>query len=98
MLYEVITVAVSVVGVLVLLEMARRAVGPAIVVIAVVMLGYIFAGPHLPGMIAHKGASLSRAASQMWLTSEGIFGVALGVSTNVVFMFVLFGALSYNFV
>ncbi len=86
-------VAVSAVGVLVLLEMARRAVGPAIVVIAVVMLGYIFAGPHLPGMIAHKGASVSRVASQMWLTSEGIFGVALGVSTNVVFMFVLFGAL-----
>ncbi|MGE4528847.1 MAG: TRAP transporter permease, partial [Rhodospirillaceae bacterium] len=86
-------VAVSVVGVLVLIEMARRAVGPAIMVIAIVMLGYIFAGPHLPGMIAHKGASLSRAASQMWLTSEGIFGVALGVSTNVVFMFVLFGSM-----
>ena len=86
-------VAVSVVGVLVLLEMARRAVGPAITVIAVIMLGYIFAGPHLPGLIAHKGASLSRAASQMWLSSEGVFGVALGVSTNVVFMFVLFGSL-----
>ncbi|SBW09542.1 TRAP transporter, 4TM/12TM fusion protein [uncultured Alphaproteobacteria bacterium] len=86
-------VVVSVVGVVVLLEMARRAVGPAIMVIAIVMLGYIFAGPHLPGMIAHKGASLSRVASQMWLTSEGIFGVALGVSTNVVFMFVLFGTL-----
>ncbi len=86
-------VVVSVIGVLVLLEMARRAVGPAITVIALVMLGYIFAGPMLPGMIAHKGASLSRAASQMWLTSEGVFGVALGVSTNVVFMFVLFGTL-----
>jgi TRAP transporter 4TM/12TM fusion protein len=73
--------------------MARRAVGPAITVIAVLMLAYIFAGPYLPGMLAHKGASLSRAASQMWLTSEGIFGVALGVSTNVVFMFVLFGTL-----
>ena len=43
--------------------------------------------------MAHKGASLSRVASQMWLTSEGIFGVALGVSTNVVFFFVLFGSL-----
>ena len=86
-------VVVSVIGVVVLLEMARRAVGPAIMVIAIVMLGYIFAGPHLPGMIAHKGASVSRVASQMWLTSEGVFGVALGVSTNVVFMFVLFGSL-----
>jgi TRAP transporter 4TM/12TM fusion protein len=44
-------------------------------------------------MLAHKGATLSRVASQMWLSSEGIFGVALGVSTNVVFMFVLFGTL-----
>jgi TRAP transporter 4TM/12TM fusion protein len=86
-------VVVSVVGVLILLEMARRAVGPAITVIALLMLVYIFAGPLLPSMISHKGASLSRAASQMWLTSEGVFGVALGVSTNVVFMFVLFGTL-----
>lgn len=84
---------VSVVGVVILLEAARRAVGPAITVIAILMLVYIFAGPHMPGLLAHKGASLSRAASQMWLTSEGVFGVALGVSTNVVFMFVLFGTL-----
>lgn len=84
---------VAIAGVLILLEAARRAVGPAITVIAAVMLAYIFAGPWLPGLIAHKGASLSRAASQMWLTSEGVFGVALGVSTNVVFMFVLFGTL-----
>ncbi len=86
-------IAVSVIGVLILLEAARRAVGPAITVIALLMLGYIFAGPLLPGMLGHRGATLSRAASQMWLTSEGIFGVALGVSTNVVFMFVLFGTL-----
>ena len=57
------------------------------------MLIYIFAGPWLPGMLGHKGVTLSRAASQMWLTSEGIFGVALGVSTSVVFLFVLFGSL-----
>ncbi len=44
-------------------------------------------------MMGHQAVTLSRAASQMWLTSEGIFGVALGVSTNVVFFFVLFGSL-----
>ena len=86
-------VAVSVVGVVLLLEAARRAVGPALAVIASLMLVYIFAGPWLPGMMGHKGASLARVASQMWLSSEGIFGVALGVSTNVVFYFVLFGSL-----
>ncbi|HEY2210330.1 MAG TPA: TRAP transporter permease [Bradyrhizobium sp.] len=86
-------VVVSTVGVVLLLEAARRAVGPALAIIATLMLVYIFAGPWLPGMMGHKGASLSRVASQMWLTSEGIFGVALGVSTNVVFFFVLFGSL-----
>jgi TRAP-type uncharacterized transport system fused permease subunit len=86
-------VIVSVIGVLLLVEAARRAVGPALAGIASIMLVYIFAGPWLPGLLAHKGASLSRAASQMWITSEGIFGVALGVSTSVVFLFVLFGSL-----
>jgi TRAP transporter 4TM/12TM fusion protein len=86
-------VVVSVIGVVLLVEAARRAVGPALAAIAALMLVYIFTGPWLPGLLAHKGASLSRAASQMWLTSEGIFGVALGVSTSVVFLFVLFGSL-----
>ncbi|MGA7973934.1 MAG: C4-dicarboxylate ABC transporter, partial [Pseudolabrys sp.] len=86
-------VVFSVIGVVLLLEAARRAVGPALAAIAAVMLIYIFTGPYLPGLLGHKGASLSRAASQMWLTSEGIFGVALGVSTSVVFLFVLFGSL-----
>ncbi len=86
-------IVVSVIGVLLLLEAARRAVGPALAVIASLMVVYIFAGPWLPGLLAHKGASLARVASQMWLTSEGIFGVALGVSTSLVFLFVLFGSL-----
>jgi TRAP transporter 4TM/12TM fusion protein len=86
-------IAVSFVGVVLLLEAARRAVGPALAAIAALMIVYIFVGPWLPGMLGHKGASLSRVASQMWLSSEGIFGVALGVSTSVVFLFVLFGSL-----
>ncbi|HVV61833.1 MAG TPA: TRAP transporter permease, partial [Pseudolabrys sp.] len=86
-------IVISAVGVLLLVEAARRAVGPALAIIAAIMLIYIFAGPWLPGLLAHKGATMSRVASQMWLTSEGIFGVALGVSTNVVFFFVLFGSL-----
>lgn len=86
-------IVVSTIGVICLVEAARRAVGPALAAIASIMLLYIFCGPWLPGLLAHKGASLSRAASQMWLTSEGIFGVALGVSASVVFLFVLFGSL-----
>jgi TRAP transporter 4TM/12TM fusion protein len=83
----------SVVGVVLLLEASRRAEGPWMPIIAIVALLYVFLGPYLPGLMAHRGSSLSRAASHFWLTSEGVFGVALGVSTNFIFLFVLFGAL-----
>jgi TRAP transporter 4TM/12TM fusion protein len=81
------------VGVVLLLEASRRAEGPWMPIIAIIALLYVFLGPYLPGLLAHRGASLSRAASHFWLTSEGVFGVALGVSTNFIFLFVLFGAL-----
>jgi TRAP-type uncharacterized transport system fused permease subunit len=83
----------AIVGIALLLEASRRAEGPWMPIIAVAALIYVFAGPYLPGLMAHKGSSLSRAASHFWLTSEGVFGVALGVSTNFIFLFVLFGAL-----
>jgi len=86
-------IVVAVTGILVLLEAARRAVGPALAVIATLMLAYIFAGPWLGGLFAHRGASIARAASQMWLTQEGVFGVAIGVSTSFIFLYVLFGTL-----
>ena len=85
--------AVAAIGLVLLLEAARRSLGPALTVIATLFIAYIFAGPLLPEMVAHKGASLGRAMSHLWLTSEGVFGVALGVSTSFVFLFVLFGAL-----
>ena len=83
----------AMVGVILLFEASRRAEGPWMPIIGLIALLYVFAGPYLPGLMAHRGASLSRAASHFWLTSEGVFGVALGVSTNFIFLFVLFGAL-----
>ena len=81
------------VGMVMLLEAARRALGMPLVIVAALFLFYGFAGPWMPEIVAHKGASLSKAMSHQWLTSEGVFGVALGVSSNFVFLFVLFGAL-----
>ncbi len=86
-------VIAAVIGIVLLLEASRRAEGPWMPVIGIVALAYVFLGPYLPGLLAHKGSSLSRAASHFWLTSEGVFGVALGVSTNFIFLFVLFGAM-----
>jgi len=84
---------VSVVGMIMLLEATRRALGPPLMVVATVFVIYTFAGPYMPDVIAHKGASLVKGMSHYWLATEGVFGVALGVSTGMVFMFVLFGAL-----
>ncbi|HMM86994.1 TRAP transporter permease [Azohydromonas sp.] len=84
---------VSIVGIVMLLEATRRALGLPMVVVAVVFLAYTFAGPYMPELIAHKGASLPRAMSHYWLTTEGVFGVALGVSSSFIFLFVLFGSL-----
>ncbi|WP_154124674.1 TRAP transporter permease [Grimontia hollisae] len=88
-----VDIAVAVTGMILLLEATRRALGPPLMVVALVFLLYTFAGPYMPDVIAHKGASLNKAMSHMWLTTEGVFGVALGVSTSFVFLFVLFGAL-----
>ena len=84
---------VAVIGIALLLEATRRALGLPMVIVAVVFLGYTFGGPYMPDLIAHKGASLSRAMSHQWLTTEGVFGVALGVSSGFIFLFVLFGSL-----
>jgi TRAP transporter 4TM/12TM fusion protein len=84
---------VSALGVVLLLEATRRVLGLPMVIVASVFLLYTFGGPYMPEMIAHRGASLQRAMSHYWLTTEGVFGIALGVSTSFIFLFVLFGSL-----
>jgi TRAP transporter 4TM/12TM fusion protein len=86
-------ITVAVVGVLLLLEATRRALGWPLTLIALCFLGYSLAGPWLPEILAHKGASIARLASHQWLSTEGVFGVAVGVSAGFVFLFVLFGSL-----
>ncbi|VEN73664.1 TRAP-type transporter, 4TM/12TM fusion protein (Permease) [Candidatus Desulfarcum epimagneticum] len=76
-----------------LLEAARRVIGPALPVIAIVFIIYSFLGPHMPDLIAFKGVSLSRFVGQMTMSTEGIYGIPLDVSATIVFLFVLFGAM-----
>jgi len=83
----------AVIGMLLLLEATRRALGPPLMIVAIVFLIYTFGGAHMPDVIAHKGQSLHKVMSHQWLTTEGVFGIALGVSTSFVFLFVLFGAM-----
>ena len=81
------------IGLVLVLEGARRALGAPLMIIASLFLLYVFFGHLAPEVIAWKGASYGKAMSHMWITQEGVFGVALGVSTSMVFLFVLFGSL-----
>lgn len=82
-------------GILLLLEAARRSLGLPLVVIASLFLTYNFVGEFFPTswIVSHRSGSISHIINQQWITTEGIFGIPLGVSTKYVFLFVLFGAL-----
>ena len=83
----------AVIGMILLLEATRRSLGPALAIVAITFLAYTFLGPYMPGIIAHKGNSLGEVVNHQWITTSGVFGIAVGVSTSFVFLFVLFGAL-----
>lgn len=76
-----------------LLEAARRSLGPALATLAALFILYTIGGPYLPEVLRHRGVPLDFIISDMYLTTTGIFGVPLGVSTDFVFLFVLFGSL-----
>jgi len=78
----------SCVGLLLLLEATRRSLGPPLMIVALIALTYAYFGAG-----GYGGASLNKIVSHMWITTEGAFGIAVGVSASMVFLFVLFGAL-----
>lgn len=82
----------AVLTVFLVLEGGRRIAGNAIVILAIVFMGYAIAGPNLPDIIAHRGYEIKDIVDYMYLTTEGIFGIAIGVSSTYIFLFVLFGA------
>ena len=86
-------VAMGIGSIFLLLKAARRSLGMALPIIAIIFIAYDYFGQYMPDLIAHKGASINKIVGQMYLTTEGIFGVPLGVSASYVFLFVLFGAL-----
>ncbi|MBA4397325.1 MAG: hypothetical protein C0394_08085 [Syntrophus sp. (in: bacteria)] len=86
-------VVMGTVMVLIVLEAARRTVGLAVPLIAVVFIGYALFGPYLPDVLAHKGYSIQRLCTYLSLSTDGIFGVPIGVSANFILLFILYGAL-----
>jgi TRAP transporter 4TM/12TM fusion protein len=84
---------VSIIGVLLVLEACRRVIGLFMTGICAVSIVYAMYGPYMPDLIIHKGYSIERIATTLWLTTEGIFGLPIGVAATFVFVFVLFGAI-----
>jgi len=83
--------AVGVLFVLLLLEAARRHIGPSLVVLALLFVAYSFVGPQLPGFLSHGGETFRTLLDTQMLTTQGVFGVPTLVSATYIFLFVLFG-------
>jgi len=83
---------VSIIGTLLVLEACRRVIGWFMTGICVAAILYAYFGPYMPELIIHKGYSIERIATTLWLTTEGVFGLPIGVAATFVFVFVLFGA------
>jgi TRAP transporter 4TM/12TM fusion protein len=88
-----IDIIIGIALVILLLEAARRSLGPFMVVVVVAFILYSFFGSYMPDVIAFKGVSLRRFISQITISTEGIYGIPLDVSATIVFLFVLFGSM-----
>jgi len=78
--------------VLLVMEASRRVVGLPMGILAAVFLLYAYFGPYMPGIFGHRGYAINEIADYMYLTTEGIFGIPLGVSSTYIFLFILLGA------
>ncbi|MFK7876210.1 MAG: TRAP transporter permease [Paracoccaceae bacterium] len=89
-------IAMSAIGMSVLMVSVYRSLGLPLVIIASCFIGFAFFGGYSEwarNITNYGGASLTKALGHYWMQTEGVFGVALGVSTSMIFLFVLFGAL-----
>src|SRR3954464_15564012 len=85
-------VALGVVFIVLLLEATRRTTGWIMPVVAVCFIAYAMLGPHLPPPWTHRGYGVTRLVGHLFITLEGIFGVAVDVSSTLIIMFTIYGA------
>lgn len=76
------------------LEAARRSIGPTLPIIALIFIGFAIFGPYAPGALKHGGTSWLGLINHLYMTNQGIYGVAIGVMAQYVFLFILFGVLA----
>ena len=87
-----VDLAVGLLGILLVIEATRRIVGLPMVCVVLAFLIYACAGPYMPGVLAHRGLTIEQLVGHLYFTTEGIFGIPLGVSSTFIFLFILFGA------
>lgn len=90
--FNTLDMAVGSIGVLLVIEAARRVVGIPMVSVVLFFIAYAFAGPYIPGILGHRGVNWDQLVGHLYFTTEGIFGIPLGVSSTFIFLFILFGA------
>lgn len=86
-----IEVIFGVINILIILEATRRAVTPAMTILAGISLIYLYVGPNLSGLFYHSGFSIARIAEMMYLADDyGIYGMFTGISSTYIIIFVIF--------
>src|SRR4051812_32908415 len=85
-------IIVGIVFIVLLLEATRRTTGAIMPVVSILFIAYAMLGPHLPPPWTHRGYDLSRLVGHLFITLEGIFGVAVDVSSTLIIMFTIYGA------
>lgn len=83
----------GVIVIVLIFDASRRVVGLTLPFIALLFLLYSYFGAYIPGTLGHRGFSLTSIVRHMYLTTEGIFGVSLGVTASFIFLFILFGVI-----
>lgn len=79
--------------ILLVLEACRRVSGPGLLILALVFLLYAHFGPYMPGVLSHRGYSVHRLIHQMYLTTQGIFGLPIGIAATYLVLFIVFSNL-----
>jgi len=84
----------GVLAIVMVMEATRRTMGPLLPLIGMTCLLYALLGRYMPGILAHRGYSVVRVVNHIYVGTEGIYGIAVGVVATYVFHFVLFGILA----
>ena len=91
---ETIDIFMGSILIILTLEAARRSVGPTLPLISIIFILFAIFGPYAPGALKHGGTSWLGFVNHIYITNQGVYGIAVGVMAQYVFLFILFGVLA----